>query len=102
MSNYQVRNAALGIVARRICWHQLTAMETVDVFFMYVRRIFKNIFNHAEQISKAMIARGFRGDSNTHKIYFFAEASFGFIDFLALLCLLGLVCAAVLSEVVLT
>ena len=26
----QVRNAALGIVARRISWQQLTVMETID------------------------------------------------------------------------
>ncbi|PIA39312.1 hypothetical protein AQUCO_02600037v1 [Aquilegia coerulea] len=50
----EVRNAALGIVARRINWKQLTVMETVDVFFMYVRRIFKNIFSHAEQISQVV------------------------------------------------
>ncbi|KAL6185874.1 hypothetical protein ACLB2K_041996 [Fragaria x ananassa] len=38
------------------------------IFFAYFRRIFKNIFSHAEQISQAMIARGFRGDCNTHKM----------------------------------
>nr|CAD1829468.1 unnamed protein product [Ananas comosus var. bracteatus] len=48
----EVRNTALGIVARRIHWHQLTTIETLDVFFLYVRRIFKNIFDHAVQISK--------------------------------------------------
>ncbi|KAJ0979652.1 hypothetical protein J5N97_015126 [Dioscorea zingiberensis] len=53
----KVRNAALGIVARRINWKQLTVMETLDMFFMYVQRIFKNIFSHAEQISKDMSAQ---------------------------------------------
>ncbi|KAJ9154399.1 hypothetical protein P3X46_027736 [Hevea brasiliensis] len=66
----EVRNVALGIVSRRINWEQLTIMETIDIFASYIRRIFKNIFNHAEQISQAMIVRGFRGDSNSHKIYF--------------------------------
>ncbi|URE42063.1 Transmembrane BAX inhibitor motif-containing protein 4 [Musa troglodytarum] len=75
---WTVRNTALGVIARRISWHQLTLMETLDVFFLYIRRIFKNIFSHAEQISKAMIARGFRGDSNMHKIYLFTDFSLGF------------------------
>ncbi|XP_058077846.1 protein ABCI12, chloroplastic isoform X3 [Magnolia sinica] len=94
----EVRNAALGIVARRIHWRQLTVMETLDVFVMYVRRIFKNIFSHAEQISQAMIVRGFRGDSNTHKIYFFSDSSIGAADIVSLFCLLGLIGAAIWSE----
>ncbi|XP_073116855.1 protein ABCI12, chloroplastic isoform X4 [Elaeis guineensis] len=94
----EFRNVALGIVARRIQWHQLTTMETFDVCFMYVHRIFKNIFSHAEQISKAMVARGFRGNSNTHKIYLFSDSSLGIGDFLSLLCLLGLIGATILSE----
>ncbi|XP_042469438.1 protein ABCI12, chloroplastic-like [Zingiber officinale] len=94
----EVRSAALGIIARRICWHQLTLMETLDVFFLYVGRIFKNIFSHAEQISKAMIARGFRGDCDSHKIYLFSDSSLGFVDFLSIFCLLSLIGAAILSE----
>ncbi|ONK68017.1 uncharacterized protein A4U43_C05F6320 [Asparagus officinalis] len=96
----EVRNAALGIVARRICWQQLAVTETIDVFFMYIRRIFKNIFSHAEQISKAMIARGFLGDSNAHKIYLFSESKFGFIDLFSLFCLFSVIFAAILSELV--
>ncbi|URE42062.1 Transmembrane BAX inhibitor motif-containing protein 4 [Musa troglodytarum] len=96
--SFTVRNTALGVIARRISWHQLTLMETLDVFFLYIRRIFKNIFSHAEQISKAMIARGFRGDSNMHKIYLFTDFSLGFVDFISILCLLSLIGAAVLSE----
>ncbi|XP_074588353.1 protein ABCI12, chloroplastic [Curcuma longa] len=94
----EVRSAALGVIARRICWHQLTLMETLDVFFLYVGRIFKNIFSHAEQISKAMIARGFRGDSDSHKIHLFSDSSLGFVDFLSIFCLLSLIGAAILSE----
>ncbi|XP_068663999.1 protein ABCI12, chloroplastic isoform X2 [Aristolochia californica] len=48
----EVRNAAMAIVSRRINWEQLTVMETLDIFVMYVRRIFSNIFKHAEQISQ--------------------------------------------------
>ncbi|PSR85182.1 hypothetical protein CEY00_Acc33166, partial [Actinidia chinensis var. chinensis] len=51
----EVRNVALGIVSRRINWEQLTFMETIEVFFTYIRRIFKNIFSHAEQISQVRI-----------------------------------------------
>ncbi|XP_077219473.1 cobalt ion transmembrane transporter [Tasmannia lanceolata] len=94
----EVRNAALGIVARRIHWQQLTVMETLDIFVMYVRRIFKNIFSHAEQISQAMIVRGFRGDSKTHKIYFLSNSSMGMTDIISLLCLLGLIGTAIMCE----
>ncbi|KAK9161384.1 hypothetical protein Syun_007725 [Stephania yunnanensis] len=97
----EVRNAALGIVARRINWQQLTIMETFDIFVTYVRRIFKNIFSHAEQISQAMIVRGFRGDSRNHKIYFLSDSSLGVADIIASLCLVGLISAAMLSEVIL-
>ncbi|KAK9288141.1 hypothetical protein L1049_016589 [Liquidambar formosana] len=94
----EVRNVALGIVSRRINWQQLTIMETIDIFVTYVRRIFKNIFSHAEQISQAMIVRGFKGDSNSHKIYFLPDSSIGMADVVSLLCLIGVISAAVLSE----
>ncbi|RCV17816.1 hypothetical protein SETIT_3G250000v2 [Setaria italica] len=94
----EVRNSALAIVARRINWKKLSAMETIDVFFNYIQRIFKNIFDHAEQISKAMIARGFRGDPSNHKIYFLRESSFGFADLFSLLCLFALMGLASYSD----
>ncbi|RVX21720.1 Protein ABCI12, chloroplastic [Vitis vinifera] len=105
----EVRNVALGIISRRINWQQLTTMETIDIFVSYVRRIFKNIFSHAEQISQfflyfifgflqAMIVRGFRGDSSTHKLYFLSDSSIRMEDVVSLLCLIGIIGAAVLSE----
>ncbi|XP_050229776.1 protein ABCI12, chloroplastic [Mercurialis annua] len=94
----EVRNVALGIVSRRINWKLLTMMETIDVFASYIRRIFKNIFNHAEQISQAMIVRGFRGDSNSHKMYYIWKSSFGMADFVSILCLISVVAAAFLSD----
>ncbi|XP_059632587.1 protein ABCI12, chloroplastic [Cornus florida] len=94
----EVRNVALGIISRRINWRQLTIMETIDVFFTYIRRVFKNIFSHAEQVSQAMIVRGFRGDCNTHKIYFPSDSCIGIADIFSLLCLGGLIGAAALSE----
>ncbi|MQL72439.1 hypothetical protein Taro_004740, partial [Colocasia esculenta] len=94
----EVRNVALGIVARRVNWQKLTLLETLDVFVMYVRRIFKNIFNHAEQISQAMIVRGFRGDCTTHKIYLDTKNALGAADVVSLFCLICLVAITVLSE----
>ncbi|KAK9933517.1 hypothetical protein M0R45_020714 [Rubus argutus] len=94
----EVRNVALGIVSRRIDWQQLTVVETIDVFFAYFRRIFKNIFGHSEQISQAMIARGFRGDCNTHKMYLLSDPSIGIADVVSLLCLAGVIGAAVWSD----
>ncbi|KAL7251929.1 hypothetical protein ACSBR1_013728 [Camellia fascicularis] len=94
----EVRNLALGIVSRRVDWKLLTIMETIDIFFAYIRQIFKNIFNHAEQISQAMIVRGFRGDGNAHKIYFSSDTSIGMADILSLLCLIGLIGAAAVSN----
>ncbi|KAH9765401.1 protein ABCI12 [Citrus sinensis] len=67
-------------------------------FASYIRRIFKNIFGHAEQISQAMIVRGFRGDSSTHKIYSFSNSSIGVADFVSLFCLVGVVGAALVSD----
>ncbi|KAK8684971.1 hypothetical protein V6N13_040983 [Hibiscus sabdariffa] len=94
----EVRNVALGIVSRRINWKQLTMKETIDIFASYIQRIFKNIFNHAEQISQAMIVRGFRGDSNGHRLYFLSDSSLGMADLIAAVCLIGVTSAALLSE----
>ncbi|KAG8484344.1 hypothetical protein CXB51_022824 [Gossypium anomalum] len=124
----EVRNVALGIVSRRINWQHLTMKETIDVtldkgalflpypllisciphllflwalipvFASYIQRIFKNIFKHAEQISQAMIVRGFRGDSNAHKLYFLSDSSIGMADLIAVVCLIGVTSAALLSE----
>uniref|UniRef100_A0A803KWJ1 Uncharacterized protein n=1 Tax=Chenopodium quinoa TaxID=63459 RepID=A0A803KWJ1_CHEQI len=92
----EVRNVALGILSRRIDWQDLTLLEKVDVFVMYIRRIFKNIFSHAEQISQAMIVRGFRGDSNRHKIHF-ENSSFMMPNLISLLALCGVIGATKLS-----
>ncbi|XP_021742057.1 protein ABCI12, chloroplastic-like [Chenopodium quinoa] len=92
----EVRNVALGILSRRIDWQDLTLLEKVDVFVMYIRRIFKNIFCHAEQISQAMIVRGFRGDSNRHKIHF-ENSSFMMPNLISLLALCGVIGATKLS-----
>ncbi|KNA10665.1 hypothetical protein SOVF_142110 [Spinacia oleracea] len=92
----EVKNVALGILSRRIDWQDMTLLEKVDVFVMYIRRIFKNIFSHAEQISQAMIVRGFRGDSNRHKIHF-QPSSFTMPNLISLLALCGVIGATRLS-----
>ncbi|XP_071742049.1 protein ABCI12, chloroplastic-like [Rutidosis leptorrhynchoides] len=97
----EVRIVALGIVSRRINWQQLATMETVEVFFTYMRRIFKNIFNHAEQITQAMTVRGFNGDSSSHNIYFSSASSAPMANIVSVMTLLGLIGAAALSEYVL-
>uniref|UniRef100_A0A1J3KAX3 Protein ABCI12, chloroplastic n=1 Tax=Noccaea caerulescens TaxID=107243 RepID=A0A1J3KAX3_NOCCA len=94
----EVRSVALGIVSRRVNWKQLTVLETLDIFASFIRRIFKNIFRHAEQISQAMIVRGFRGESSSHKIYFFSGSSNKLADFASILCLIGVISTALLSE----
>lgn len=47
---------------------------------------------------QAMIVRGFRGDSRTHKIYALSESSVGMADFVSLFCLVSVIGAAFLSE----
>ncbi|VFQ79818.1 unnamed protein product [Cuscuta campestris] len=92
----EVRNIALGIVSRRINWEQLTTFETIDVFVTYIRRIFKNIFAHGEQISQAMIVRGFRGDIKAHKIFLSANSSSPVVNCISLCILAGLIAAVTL------
>ncbi|KAK4477984.1 hypothetical protein RD792_017249 [Penstemon davidsonii] len=94
----EVRNVALGIVSRRINWQQLTTLETIDVFFTYIHRIFKNINNHAEQISQAMIVRGFRGDCNSYKVLLSAGSSTTIANVVSFSCLVGLISAVTLSR----
>lgn len=94
----EVRNIALGIVARGIKWKNLTVLETVDILFLYLRRIFNNLFNHAEHISQAMMARGFRGNAGNHKIYLLTKFSIQRADIVAILLLGGLMGLALLYE----
>lgn len=94
----EVRNVALGIISRRIRWKELTTLETIDVFFTYIRRIFKNIYSHAAQISQAMIVRGFRGDCDSHKVLLAAGASTFIANVVSISCLVGLIGVTTLSR----
>lgn len=97
----EVRNIALGIVARGVQWKKLTSLETAEVFLMFLGRIFKNLFNHADQIAQAMIARGFRGNPSSHKVYFLTKFSIKTQDYLAIATLAIVVGVGLLSEVIL-
>uniref|UniRef100_A0A0D6QTE0 Uncharacterized protein n=1 Tax=Araucaria cunninghamii TaxID=56994 RepID=A0A0D6QTE0_ARACU len=92
----EVRNIALGIVARGIEWKNLTLLETLAILFGYLERIFGNLFHHAEQISQAMIARGFRGNATNHKIYLLTTFSIQRADILAIVLLGGFMSLSVL------
>lgn len=94
----EVRNIALGVVARGIKWKNLTVLETVDILFLYLRRIFNNLFSHAEHISQAMMARGFHGNAGDHKIYLLTKFSIKRADIVAILLLGGLMGLALLYE----
>lgn len=97
----EVRNIALGIVARGVQWKKLTPLETAEVFFMFLGRIFKNLFNHSEQIAQAMVVRGFRGDPTSHKVYSLSEFSLKLGDYIAMLALAAVIGGGMLSEVML-
>ncbi|MCO5559979.1 hypothetical protein L7F22_013583 [Adiantum nelumboides] len=94
----EVRNIALGIVARGVQWKQLTSLETAEVFFSFLGRIFRNLFKHSEQIAQAMVVRGFRGDAAAHKVYFGTSFSLKLPDYFAILTLGVLIGVAMVSE----
>lgn len=96
----EVRNVALGVLSRRISWQLLTTMETIDVFFTYIWRIFRNIFSHSEQISQAMIVRGFRGDADSHRLFLSVVNSSVTANIFSLFCLVGLIGVATVSNYV--
>ncbi|KAI5079986.1 hypothetical protein GOP47_0005465 [Adiantum capillus-veneris] len=97
----EVRNIALGIVARGVQWKKLTSLETAEVFFTFLGRVFRNLFNHSEQIAQAMVVRGFRGDATAHKVYFGTDFALKLQDFIAILALSALIGAGVVSEMML-
>eukprot|EP00250_Pteridium_aquilinum_P033366 c5509_g1_i1 orf=486-1661(-) len=96
----EVRNVALGIVARGVQWKQLTSLETAEVFLMFLGRIFKNLFRHSEQIAQAMVVRGYRGDPTAHKVYL-TKFSLKLQDYLTIVGLVAVIGVGVLSEVML-
>lgn len=97
----EVRNIALGIVARGVQWKKLTSLETAEVFFTFLGRVFRNLFNHSEQIAQAMVVRGFRGDAAAHKVYFVTKFSLKLQDYIAILALGLVIGVGVLSEIML-
>eukprot|EP00249_Psilotum_nudum_P006288 c19613_g1_i1 orf=151-1344(-) len=94
----EVRNIALSIVSRDVHWKEFTLLETLDVFFLFLGRVFKNLFNHAEQIAQAMVARGFKGDASKHRIYFMSKFSIHAGDLVAIFSLAVIVGLAMVSD----
>ncbi|TYJ19770.1 hypothetical protein E1A91_A09G214900v1 [Gossypium mustelinum] len=45
-----------------------------------------------------MIVRGFRGDSNAHKLHFLSDSSIGMANLIAVVCWISVTSAAPLSE----
>ncbi|CAM6008789.1 unnamed protein product [Sphagnum balticum] len=97
----EVRNIAMGVVARGIEWRSLRLTETADAFFTLFGRLFKNLFNHADQISQAMVARGYKGDPAKHHIYFLTKLSIKASDWVAIGGLLVLLVLSIWSEIML-
>ncbi|CAM6089512.1 unnamed protein product [Calypogeia fissa] len=95
----EVRNIALAVVARGVQWKGLKLMETIDVLFTLCGRLFKNLLSHAEKISEAMVARGFKGDPSKHRIYFLTPMSLTLPDKLAIFALFMLVVVTTSVEI---
>lgn len=55
----EVRNLTLGIAARALNWKALGFMGTASILVTACGKIFNNLFQHADNISKSMIMRGF-------------------------------------------
>ncbi|KAG0574710.1 hypothetical protein KC19_VG284500 [Ceratodon purpureus] len=97
----EVKNLAVGVVARNIDWKALRLTETADTLFNLFGRIFKNLFIHADQISQTMIARGYRGNPVKHHIYFLTKPSMKPRDWAAIVGLLILLALSMCTEFVL-
>lgn len=97
----EVKNLAIGVVARNIEWKALRLTETADTFFNLFGRIFKNLFSHADQISQAMVARGYRGNPVKHRVYFLTKLSIKPRDWAAIVGLLMLVAFSTYTDIML-
>ncbi|KAG0596328.1 hypothetical protein M758_UG243900 [Ceratodon purpureus] len=97
----EVKNLAVGVVARNIEWKAMRLTETADTLFNLFGRILKNLFLHADHISQAMVARGYRGNPVKHHIYFLTKLSIKPRDWAAIVGLLMLVALSMYTEVVL-
>ncbi|CAI5997658.1 unnamed protein product [Closterium sp. NIES-64] len=93
----ELRSLALGTVARGIHWSKLPPLAMLDLVLSLAGRLFQNLFTHADQISQAMIARGYSGDPITHRLYFLGHFALHARDWAALLLLAAIVVAAAFS-----
>lgn len=64
----EIRNLSLGLAARGVDWRAQGTGGSVQILGRLCSRLFGNLFNRAENISQAMVARGFRGPEG-HRLY---------------------------------
>ncbi|KAJ7522577.1 hypothetical protein O6H91_18G018300 [Diphasiastrum complanatum] len=98
----EARNLSLSVVSRRVQWKALKLFETLDLFAMLMGRFFKNLLYHAEQITQAMVARGFKGDASRHRLYLLTTLRLKRQDILAIAALAVLIAVSIISEIYLT
>eukprot|EP00899_Mesostigma_viride_P009484 jgi/Mesvir1/18537/Mv11542-RA.1 len=79
----EVRNLALGLVARGVDWKALGSSGTMNVLSALSTQLFRNLFAHADQISQAMVVRGFQGVDH-HQLYLMEGFAFHWRDWVAL------------------
>lgn len=64
----EVRNLALGLAARGVVWSSIGGGGSVSLLAKCCARLFANLFYRAENISEAMLVRGFQGPER-HVLY---------------------------------
>lgn len=64
----EFRNLTLGLASRGIDWKRMGFAGGADVAVTLCGRLFNNLFAHAENISQAMVMRGFVS-SDQHNLY---------------------------------
>lgn len=96
----EVRNLALGVVSRGVQWQSLKFFGTLDLFAVLVGRLFSNLSYSSEQISQAMVARGYRGKPECHEIHMLTKLSMTAADWLGAAALVALAALVAYLEAV--
>lgn len=86
----EARNLCLGLAARGVDWRAQGVGGSLAMAAKLCARLFANLFNRAENISQAMVARGFRGPEE-HRLYLMhSNRTHWLANIVALLVLAGL------------
>ena len=64
----EFRNLTLGLASRGIDWKRMGFAGSADVLMTLCGRLFTNLFSHADNISQAMVMRGFTS-AEDHRLY---------------------------------